>query len=268
MSGRTVTEAWVRRFHPSPDHAWRLACFAHAGGAASAFHQLSARLGPAAEALCLQYPGRHDRHAEPFLTEVRLMADQAHEALRAWRGPDERPLALFGHSMGAIVAFEVALRMEAEGLPAAHLFVSGRRAPSTHRDERVHLRDDNGLVKEILALGGTEPEVLADASVRKLILPVVRNDYTAIETYRCPSVALLDRTPVTALVGESDPKATLDEVGAWADHTADDFGLRVFGGGHFYLADRAAEVATAVTEALSVGRAAPVEALSAGRAVL
>ncbi|MFE6159077.1 thioesterase II family protein [Streptomyces sp. NPDC056486] len=250
----TTANAWVRRFHPSPAASRRLACFPHAGGAASTFHQLSARLAPAVEGLSLQYPGRHDRRAEPFLTDVRSMADMAYEALRPWVRPgDGSAPALFGHSMGAIVAFEVALRMEAAGTAPAHLFVSGRRAPSTYRDERVHLRDDAGLVEEILSLGGTEPEALADASLLQLILPPVRNDYTAIETYRCPPGVALRHTPITALAGDADPKVTLEEARAWAGHTAAGFELEVFeGGGHFYLAERQDEVVSTVTRQLGV----------------
>ncbi|MET9356777.1 alpha/beta fold hydrolase [Streptomyces sp. NPDC006617] len=254
----TATDAWIRRFHPWHNPRWRLACFAHAGGAASTYHRLSARLGPSVEVLSLQYPGRHDRRAEPFLTDVRSMADQAHRALLSCTGPQQPPLALFGHSMGATVAFEVALRMEAEGLSVTHLFVSGRRAPSTYRDERVRLRDDNGLVDEIIELGGTQPEVLADEALRQMILPVVRNDYTAIETYRWLPGADLRRTPVTAMVGDNDSKATLDEVRTWADHTRAAFALRVFeDSGHFYLDDREDEVVDLVTGTLRADRAAP-----------
>jgi len=253
----TTANAWVRRFHPSPAATRRLACFAHAGGAASTFHQMSARLAPTVEVLSLQYPGRHDRRAEPFLTDIRSMADRAYEALRPWTRPGGPSApALFGHSMGAIVAFEVALRMEAAGTAPARLFVSGRRAPSTHRDERVHLRDDAGLVEEILALGGTEPEALADASLLQMILPPVRNDYTAIETYRCPPGAALAHTPITALVGDADPKATVEEARAWAGHTSAGFELQVFeDSGHFYLAERQDEVVSTVTRLLGVSSA-------------
>ncbi|MFH9065065.1 thioesterase II family protein [Streptomyces coeruleorubidus] len=249
-------DAWIRRFHASPDRNHRLVCFPHAGGAASTYHRLSMQLTPDVEVLSVQYPGRHDRHSEPLIDSIPVLADHAHAALRAWiasAGAAVSP-ALFGHSMGAVVAFEVARRMEADGTPPAHLFVSGRRAPSRYREEYAHLLDDDRLLREITALGGTESAVLADPDLRRMVLPVVRNDYKAIETYGCPPDAVLAYTPVTALVGDSDPRATLEETEAWRDHTKARFAMHVFdGGGHFYLADSHAQVASLVAAALRTG---------------
>ena len=100
-------------------------------------------------------------------------------------GLDDRPLTFFGHSMGAVVAFEVARRMEDAGNGPVRLFASGRRAPSRTREENVHLRDDDGLVAELRALSGTAAQFLADEELLHMILPAIRSDYTAVETYRC-----------------------------------------------------------------------------------
>src|ERR1700712_4687720 len=115
---------WIRRFHESPGASARLVCFPHAGGAATYFYPLSRTLAPSIEALAVQYPGRQDRRAEPCVDDIHELADLVAPALLEWA---DRPLALFGHSMGATLAFEVAGRLEKAGVRPAGLFVSGRR---------------------------------------------------------------------------------------------------------------------------------------------
>lgn len=172
----TGTGPWLKRFHAAPKAGARLVCFPHAGAAASACHGFSASLTPRVEVLSVQYPGREDRYAEPMVDDVGLLADAVAAVLPPWC---DRPLALFGHSMGAIVAFEVARRL---GPRVDALFVSGRRAPSTYRAEDLHRRDDSGLVEAICALGGTDLRLL-DAETVRMLLPLVRNDLRAAETY-------------------------------------------------------------------------------------
>src|SRR4051794_9909349 len=137
-------ELWLRRFHPAPQAAARLVCLPHAGGSASYYHPLSAALSPAVEAVAVQYPGRQDRRSEPLVDDLLVLADRLADALADEPGP----LALFGHSMGAVLAFEVARRLEREGREIAALFVSGRRAPTAHRDEWLHRVGDAELLDE------------------------------------------------------------------------------------------------------------------------
>ncbi|MEV5485499.1 MULTISPECIES: thioesterase II family protein [Streptomyces] len=229
---------WCRRFHPAPDAGRRLVCFPHAGGSASFYHPVSAALSPRVDVLAVQYPGRQDRRQEPALDDIGLLADRIAEALRAWT---DRPLTFFGHSMGALVAFEVARRLERDGDGPVRLFASGRRAPSAYRDEQVHRRDDDGIVAELRALSGTDARVLDDEEMLRMVLPALRSDYKAVETYRSEPGAVV-RCPVTVLVGDDDPKTSLDEARCWDAHTTDACDLRVFPGGHFYLADRPTEV--------------------------
>jgi pyochelin biosynthesis protein PchC len=242
----TMTDRWIRRYHPAPDAKIRLVCLPHAGGAASYFFPVSRTLSPNIEVLAVQYPGRQDRRAEPFVPTIPELADVVTEVLA---DETDRPLALFGHSMGATLGFEIALRLERAGTVPAALFVSGRRAPSTHRDERVHLRDDDGLLAEVKALSGTDSRVMEDDELVRMALPALRNDYRAIETYRWQPGQKLT-CPIHALVGDADPKATVDEVRRWADHTDAEFTLDVFGGKHFYLDQHAASVMRKITEAL------------------
>jgi pyochelin biosynthesis protein PchC len=237
-------DRWVRRFHASPEAPIRLMCFPHAGGAASYFFPVSAALQPRIEVLALQYPGRQDRRAERCIDTIGELADGIYEAIGPWC---DGPVAFFGHSMGAILAYEVARRMEEQdGAPPAALIVSGRRGPATRRVETVHLRGDDGIVAELQNLSGTSAQLLTDDDFVRMILPAMRSDYTAIETYRYEPGPPLS-CPILALTGGEDPKATVAEVREWAGHTGRDFQLRVFPGGHFYLNDRPAEVITAIS---------------------
>ncbi|WP_371478842.1 thioesterase II family protein [Kitasatospora sp. NBC_00315] len=241
-------DSWIRAFNPVPGAGIRLVCFPHAGGAASFWFPLTRLLPAGVELLAVQYPGRQDRRAEPCIDDIGTLADRTAEVLRR-QHPDE-PLALFGHSMGAAVAFETARRLERDsGRPVAHLFVSGRRSPGEFRAEYVHLRDDDGLIAELGTLGGTAPELLADPELRDLVLPPVRSDYRAIETYRCPPDATVG-CPVTVLTGDADPRVTVAEARRWEDHTTGAFDFEVFEGGHFYLEDHRAGVAGRIGDAL------------------
>ncbi|MFJ6217293.1 thioesterase II family protein [Streptomyces sp. NPDC092296] len=241
-------DSWIRAFNPIPDAAIRLVCFPHAGGTASFWAPLTRLLPPGIELLAVQYPGRQDRYNEPCIDDIGTLADRTAEALRG-RHPGER-LALFGHSMGSVVAFETARRLERQAGPSvAHLFVSGRRAPSLVRAEYTHLRDDDGLIAELSALGGTASGLLADPEMRALVLPPVRSDYRAIETYRCEPGAQVG-CPVTALTGDADPRVSVAEARLWEGHTTGAFDYQVFTGGHFYLEDHRPAIARRVGDTL------------------
>lgn len=231
----TQPGAWIRRFHPAPAAATRLVCFPHAGGSATYYFPVSRSLSPEVDVLAVQYPGRQDRRAEACVEDLRTLADLVVEQLDGWL---DRPVALFGHSMGATLAFEVAVRLERSGTVPVGLFASGRRAPSRHRTETVHLLDDDALIADVRRLSGTDSQILEDDEVLRMVLPSIRSDYTAAETYRYQRVPAL-ACPVVALTGDRDPQVSLDEAGAWAEHTTGGFDLKVFEGGHFFLNDHA-----------------------------
>lgn len=244
-------DKWIRCYHPAPDSDARLVCLAHAGGSASFYFPLSKSLSPAVEVLAVQYAGRQDRHTEANIDNIPELADQVFAALRPVA---DRPFALFGHSMGAIVAYEVALRLQDAGLPdPTHLFASGRRAPSQHRDESVHTRTDEGIIAELEFLSGPQAPFLADPEVLSMSLPAIRADYRAVETYRHLPGRLLD-CPITVLTGENDPRVSLDEARAWSTHTTGPMDMQVFSGGHFFLVEHSAEVIELLRTIL-VGRA-------------
>ncbi|WP_328646936.1 alpha/beta fold hydrolase [Amycolatopsis sp. NBC_00348] len=234
-----ATTGWIRRFHDATGSTARLVCFPYAGGSASFFHPVSARFSPGTDVVALQYPGRQDRRREACVEDIGELADQLAEALAALSA---KPTVFFGHSMGAVLAFETAYRLERAGANApATVVASGRRAPSTRRDERVHERDDQGLIAELRRLDGTDSAVFGHEELLQLALPAIRGDYTAIETYRCEPGRRI-AAPIAVLTGEDDPKTTRPEAEAWREHTSGTFTLRVFPGGHFFLADHQAGV--------------------------
>ena len=239
---------WLTVFTPAPHCKVRLVCLPHAGGSASFYFPVSRALAPGVEVLAVQYPARQTRRQEPGIDNIPDFADQIFAALRDL---DDKPLALFGHSMGAILAYEVTLRMQRAGLPPpVRLFASGRRAPSRYRDERVHRGTDAEIVAELKKLGGPNPAILADPEMLAMVLPAVRSDYTAIERYRHEPGRTLD-CPVSALVGDSDPRVSIDEARAWAEHTTGPFDLQTFPGGHFYLVDHGPRVIALIAEKLA-----------------
>jgi surfactin synthase thioesterase subunit len=237
---------WIHRYQQEDPGAAQLVCLPHAGGNAAFFLPVARGLAGRCEVLAIQYPGRHERLREPLLDSVDELADELFPVLRRQaRGP----IALFGHSLGATVGFELARRFEASGTVPTALFVSARPAPSRHRDSAVHLGTDAELIARMRSLGGTDEELLEDEDLLGLALPVVRNDYKAAETYRYRAGRPLS-CPVHALIGRDDPVATEDDARAWADHTTGSFALHTYSGGHFYLVDHQERILGTITRQL------------------
>ncbi|MFF5706512.1 thioesterase II family protein [Streptomyces sp. NPDC012794] len=250
MSTTAQGSPWIRRFHPPtapPGNVPVLVVLPHAGGSASFYFPLSRDLAAHAEVLTVQYPGRQERLGEPIPDTVAGLADGVERALLPWR---DRPLVLFGHSMGAVLAYELARRLEAAGDTPRGLIVSGRRSPLIVREEDLHTRDDDTLLARVRSLSGTDPALLADPEFRALVLPALRSDYKAVETWRYEPGPPL-RTPVSVLCGESDPRASVAEAMGWRALTGAGFGFRSFPGGHFYLAEQHEAVVRAVAEDLA-----------------
>lgn len=239
------TSPWLRRFRPEERPAVRLFCFPHAGGSATYFFPLARAMPAGVEAIGVHYPGRQDRRGEPCIDDLQQMAKAVTAELDGWL---DVPFALFGHSMGAIVAYETALCLERQGYAPHTVFASGRRAPSAVRDERVHLSSDSRLIDEMKNLGGTDPRMFDDELIRAM-LPPLRADYRAVETYRCEPGGQL-HCPVVVLTGDADPHVTDEEARAWRSHAAGGFELLRYPGGHFFLNEHAAPVISEISARL------------------
>jgi pyochelin biosynthetic protein PchC len=230
---------WFRVYRPVPWPRLRLVCFPHAGAGATAYRAWADLLPPDVELLAVCYPGRQDRFGEPFASSVDSLAADIAAALLPLTGT---PFALFGHSMGSLVAYEVAVRLERRhGIVPRHLFVSGRWTPDREDDRRLHLADDDALIAEMGRLGNADLDVFAVTELREMMLDVLRADYRLLATHSRP---VLDpvAAPVTAYSGDRDPGCAPADAAGWEHATSAGFALRVFPGDHFYLVPRAAEL--------------------------
>lgn len=254
-------DTWLRQFHETPEASITLVCLPHAGGAASSYFGLSEALGPGIRVLSVQYPGRQDRRFEKCPAHV---ADYVSEISLSIMMRVPGPVAIFGHSFGATLAFETALQLERSGRDLTKLFVSGRRAPAEQREHGLSRRSDAVLIAELRHLSGTHPEFLLDQEMLNLILPGLRGDYRALDNYRY-RVGDTVRCDIRGLCGTTDLKVSPEEIGKWADYTSAHTRTTVFEGGHFYLFDQL----QALTRVLRQDLASPWASSSpgAGRAV-
>lgn len=256
MTAHRGDSPWLRNFFPAPRAPVRLVCLAHAGGSASFYFPVARALSPRIEVLAVQYPGRQDRRGESAIGDLDVLAERIVQALEPWT---DKPYALFGHSMGAIVGFEAARRLQSAGRGPSRLFVSGRRAPSLDTAGEYQPVTDEEVLTEITRLDGTGRELLEDQETLRMILPALRADYGAVRRYRYrPGPALA--CPITAFTGDRDPKATAGQVRAWQAHTTSAFELNVLPGGHFFLVGEQQRVLSTVSRQL--GCAAPSAVVS------
>ncbi|MQY09515.1 thioesterase II family protein [Actinomadura macrotermitis] len=239
---------WFRCPDPRPWASMRLFCLPHAGGSAVFYRTWAKEISPAVEVHAVQYPGRADRMTEPLIGDGHQLARLIAGAMAPLL---DRPAALFGHSMGAVLGYEVARLLQERGHPPVHLFASGTRAPHDRGDERVSDRDDDGLVEAMAKLGGTDAEVLQDAELRELVLPYVRNDFKLVEDYAHRAAPRLT-VPVTAVIGDADAHVSREQAARWAEVTDGRFALKVLPGDHFYLVPQQSEVIGEVLRTLEV----------------
>lgn len=240
MSARTRPSGpWLVTSSPNPAAQLRLFCFAYAGGGASLFARWSKSLPSNVEVRAIQLPGREDRFGETPLSDL----DTVVAALRDALAPHlNAPYAFFGHSLGALLAYELVRRFAAEGLPLPRrLVVSGKRAPHwPARGISISKLPDDEFIAEISRYDGTPDALLQHTEFMNCILPRLRADATLFDDYvfRAPGEV---PCPITAFGGMSDEYVSVDEVLAWKDLTTD-FESRIFEGKHFFINSHQSDV--------------------------
>ncbi|MEU4654832.1 alpha/beta fold hydrolase [Streptomyces sp. NPDC023723] len=247
---------WIRRYPlPGPPAtSWQVLFFPHSGGSADSYEPLAARLADLASTAGVRYLGRAERGREPLFTDVHDLAHRAAEAIAAVRG--DGPLLLFGHSLGAAVAYEAARRLPDQRRIV--LVASGHPAPSrlelpdlALRDDGTHDEDER-LTAFIRSLGGSDTVLLDHPLLRRMFLPVLRGDLRAHSRYRPGAGSAVD-CRVVALMGEADPLTDLARVRAWQRHTRSPLRVHTLPGGHFFTHTHTAEVAEILRRLLTTG---------------
>lgn len=226
----------------------RLLCFPFAGGSASVFKHWQKFLSPAIEVVAIEYPGHGMRMGEPMMSQWEPSLEQFLPEIATLL---DKPLAIFGHSMGAVFAFECVRALWRQyNVNAAHLFVSGARAAHLpFEDQRLYELPDADLLARLGLLDGTPRELLNNPDVVRMMMPIMRNDMELSGTYRHAYQAPLD-CPITALCGDSDPIVSTEDAAGWQLQTSRKFALKIFHGGHFFINSSFDEVTHLITDAL------------------
>lgn len=240
----------------------RLFCVPYAGGGTAVYRPWTDDLPEDIELCLVQLPGRETRMRETPYTSLHELVEELGHVLEPLL---DRPYAVFGHSMGAMIAYALTCQLGSKGHPdPEHLFVSGRRAPQIpDPDPPLHQLPDFAFIETLVRRYNGIPKVLLqNIDLLRIFLPTIRADMTMIETYSFTMDAPLN-APIAAYGGWDDGRASRAELAAWRDITGGEFTLRMFPGGHFFIQSARAELVASIIELLSPD--SPVRSLSPER---
>ncbi len=229
----SATSNWLSKPNPNRQKSQRLFCFPYAGGAAAIYREWDKKLPSNVEVCPVQLPGHGNRLSEPPFRKIEPLVEAAAEALLPYL---EGSFAFFGHSMGAIISFELAhlLRRRHQAMPE-RLFLSGRPAPHLIKREAVtYDLPEPEFIEELRRLKGTPREVLEHPELMSMISPTLRADFELCQKYE-PSPGTPLECPITAFGGLQDQDVTRAQLEGWRDYTSSSFVLRMFPGDHFFL---------------------------------
>ena len=233
MSGQTPVKSHIIYPAPNPLSRMRLFCFCYAGGTAAIFRSWPRELPREIEVCAVQYPGRGSRMAEPLCDDIVALMNICYDELQSLL---DKPYAFFGHSMGALVSYEFARRLQREGrVGPAQLFVSGCMAPDLKiTDEPTYNLPEPEFIAELRRLQGTPAGVLDNSELMQLMMPILRADFKASQTYEYVAGPPL-QCPISAFGGLNDEMVTREKVEGWSRHTQSDCRVKMLPGDHFFL---------------------------------
>ncbi|WP_230412093.1 thioesterase domain-containing protein [Undibacterium hunanense] len=233
--------AWFPFSTPDASRGCNVFALPYAGGGASVYRQwqLPPRdAGPAWRVCPLQLPGRESRLTEAAINDMEVMVDQIVAAIAPYT---HLPWALMGCSLGCKIAYEVARRFELMGRKPALLFLMACPAPSLPLKRRVSTYNDHDFAGEVRHLGGTPPEIMADAEMMRTIMPILRNDSALAEGYTALADSKIN-VPMLMVAASDDHLVTVEEARRWGRHAGAGFDWRMVDGGHFFLRQRRQEL--------------------------
>jgi surfactin synthase thioesterase subunit len=228
----------------------KLFCLPYAGGSATIYEKWKRYLHPSIELIGVDYSGRGRRFSEPLFDDFKKIVDDIFFILK-----DEitnSPYSIFGHSMGALVAYELAYKIQKEDLPMPiHIFLSGKGAPQfSHRDKMIHNLDNHKFKEELLKLDGTPKEVLENDALMEIFLPILKSDFKAIEEYTYFEKAAPIDCNFTILYGK-DEKMPINKISEWQVHTKNKCNFFSFSGGHFFLHDHSEDIVSLINNTIA-----------------
>jgi medium-chain acyl-[acyl-carrier-protein] hydrolase len=232
MTIATAFDSWIACRKSNPQARLRLFCFPYAGTGASIFRTWSDGLPADVEVCPVQFPGRGTRLMETPFTQLSPLVQGLAQALVPLL---DKPFAFFGHSLGALVGFELARQLRRQsGVQPVRLFVSADRAPQIpHRDRPIHALPEGEFLEELRRLNGIPGKVLEEVELMQMMLPVLRADFAVYETYVYSTEPPLN-CPISTFGGLQDHRVSRGDLEAWRDQTSDTFSLRMFPGDHFF----------------------------------
>lgn len=231
--GATVKNRWLILTKPNSGARLRLFCFPYAGGSTQIFRKWRDALPSSIDVCSVELPGRGGRLREPAFTSMTPLVEAIAQAISPYL---DKPFAFFGHSMGALVSYELTryLRRNLRVMPA-RLFVSGRQAPQIpSEDAPIHNLPEAEFIEELRRLNGTPEEILKHPELMQIVTPLLRADFSVGATYLYTPEAPLS-CPISVFGGVEDHPVTRDKLEAWREQTTAGFSLRMFPGDHFYL---------------------------------
>lgn len=240
-------DPWLPFRRPRPGARLRLFCFPYASGGASIYRAWSAGLPADVELCAVQLPGREGRIAEPPIAAMRTLVPLVADALSPYL---DLPFALFGHSMGSIISFELCRELRRRGAPMPfQLIASGCHSPDLPDRDVIHDKPAEVILQHLGALGGISKAALENPELMAMVLPLIRADGSVTETYVFEQEEPLD-LPLAVFGGELDPKATRETIEAWRPHAKGPVSTEYFPGDHFFLVSHRDQVIAAVSRIL------------------